>query len=169
MDESYSGLMMKAAIDDTYYIKPLNDINSDTVVELTTIGVVDIDTSIMPDVFGLRAFDSGEPVVWVLPGAFGNTVRVLVPDDTAASIGFHDVILENLTNIPDYRARLISPRDITSLRRQWSSSLFADMHKRQADMETMRRDCKWEFDSEFGGAKAGTCPRCGVHVMFNLS
>ena len=36
------------------------------------------------------------------------------------------------------------------------------MHKRQADMESQRRDCKHE--SEFGGGRAGTCPHCGVYI-----
>ena len=46
-------------------------------------------------------------------------------------------------------------RDITSLRRRWPSSLFMEMYKRQADMETMCRACKREFDTEFGGGWAG--------------
>ena len=43
------------------------------------------------------------------------------------------------------------------------------MHMRQADMETLRRACKWEFHSEFGGGRAGTCPHCGTQVLSNLS
>ena len=39
--------------------------DQDTLVDLSTLGVVDLDTSIMPDVFGLRGFDSWEPVVRV--------------------------------------------------------------------------------------------------------
>ena len=112
----------------------------------------------MPDVFGLRAFDSREPVVRLLPGEFQNTIRVLMPDATAEPRGFHDIILEDLANTPNFCAR-----------RRWPSSVFANMHKRQADMETLRRDCKHQYDSEFGGGRAGTCPHCGVHVMSNLS
>ena len=76
-------------------MRPSNDISQDKRVDLTTLGVVDLDTFSMPDVFGLRAFDSWEPVVQVLPGEFGNTVRVLVPDATVMPVGFHDVMLEN--------------------------------------------------------------------------
>ena len=60
--------------------------------------------------FGLRAFDQREPVVRVLPGDFSNTVRVLVPDAR-----FHDVLIENLSNAPDYHARLVSTQDIISV------------------------------------------------------
>ena len=133
------------------------------------LGVVDLDTSIMPDVFGLRAFDHREPVVRMLLGEFENMVQVLVPDATATPVGFHDVLLENLSNTPDYRARIALPRDITSLRRRWPSFLFLDMHRRQPDMEIMRRACKREFDSEFGGGRAGACPHCGTQVLCNLS
>ena len=102
MDNSYGGGPLKAALDDYHCMKPLNDTNQDTIVDLTTLGVVDLDNSTMPDVFGLQAFNSREPVAWVLPGDFRNTNRVLVSDATAAPIGFHDVMLENLSNSPDY-------------------------------------------------------------------
>ena len=53
----------------------------------------------------------------------------------------------------------------------WPFSLFADMNKRQLDMESLHLDleCKQEFDSEIGGGRTGTCPHCGVHVIANLS
>ena len=93
---------------------------------------------------------------------------MLVPDATAMPVGFHDMI-ENISNMPDFRARMVAARDITSLRRCWPSSLFVDMHRRQAEMETLRRACKKEFDSEFGGGRAGTCPHCRTYVLCNLS
>ena len=40
--------------------------------------------------------DAREPVVRVLPGHFGNMVRVLVPDAAASPMEFHDIILEDL-------------------------------------------------------------------------
>ena len=73
MDNSYGGWPMKGAFDDTYCMRSSNDTYRDSVVDLTTLGVVDLDTSIVPDVFGLQAFDSWEPVVRVLPGDFPNT------------------------------------------------------------------------------------------------
>ena len=163
MDNSYGGWLKQAAFDDTYGMQSSNDTHVDSKVGLDTLGVVDL------DVFGLRAFDFREPVVWVLPGDFSNMVRVLVPDATATLVGFHDVMIENISSTPDYRTRMVSTRDITSLRRCWPSSLFMDMHRRQAEMETLRRACKREFDSEFGGGRAGTCPHCGTHVFSNMS
>ena len=59
-DCSYGGWPMKAAFDDTFCMWLSHDMDPDTVVDVYTLGVVDLDTSIMPDVFGLRAFDSGE-------------------------------------------------------------------------------------------------------------
>ena len=58
MDNAYGGGPLNAALDDYHCMRPLNDTNQDTIVDLTTLGVVDLDTSIMPNVFGLRAFDS---------------------------------------------------------------------------------------------------------------
>ena len=95
-----------------------NDLNQDKTVDLTSLGVVDLDISMMPDVFGLRVFVSREPVVRVLPGDFRNLVCVLVPDATAAPIGFHNIIIEDLSGTPDYRARRIVHGDVSSLRRR---------------------------------------------------
>ena len=53
-------------------------------------------------------------IVWVLPGEFSNTVRMLVPDVNAPVMS-------------------VSARDLTSLKRHWPSSLFADMNKRQVE------------------------------------
>ena len=49
----------------------------------------------------------------------------------------------NRSNTPDYHVRLVSATGLTSL--------LSAMNKRQADMESLCRDCKREFDSEFGG------------------
>ena len=88
-----------------------NDLNQDKTVDLTSLGVVDLDISMMPDVFGLRVFVSREPVVWDL-------VCVLVPDAMAAPIGFHNIIIEDLSGTPDYRARRIVHGDVSSIRRR---------------------------------------------------
>ena len=130
---------------------------------------MDLDTAIVPNVFGLRAFDPREPVARMLPGDFGNSVRVLVPDATTQPMGFHDSILEDVVGTQDDRARRIVPSDVTSLRRWWTAVLFETMHKRQADMEYLHRACRQRFDSEFGGRRTGTCPYCGVYILSNLS
>ena len=113
MDNTYEGWLIPVAFDDTYCIQPSNDTHRDLKVDLATLRVVDLDTSIVPDVFGLHAFDNWKPVVQVLAANFSNTVRVLVPYATATLVGFHDVLIENLSNTPDYHARLLSARGIT--------------------------------------------------------
>ena len=106
-------------MDDYRRMRPSNYLNQDEMVDLTTLGVVDLDTSLLPDVFGLRTFDYQEPVARVLPGDFRNSVRVLVSDATAAPMGFHDIIIEDLSGTPDFHARRIMPSDVSSLRRLW--------------------------------------------------
>ena len=93
------------------------DLKVDMIVDLSSLGVVDLDTSIVPDVFGLRAFDAQEPVVRALQGDFRNWVRVLVPD--AAATDFHDIVLEDLSGTLDSQARRIVCSDVTSLRKRW--------------------------------------------------
>ena len=93
-------------------------------MDLSTLGVLDLDTSITLDVFGLRAFDSRESVVLMLRGDFQNLVLVLAPDATAGPRGFHDIILEVLSGTPNYWAGRIVPSDATTLRRRWPPSLI---------------------------------------------
>ena len=119
MDNLYIEGPLKTFEDDYRRMRSSNDLIVDNVVDLSSLGVVDLDTSIVPDVFGLRAFDAQEPVAWALLGDFGNSVET--------------------------------------------------MHKRQADMEYLRHACRRQYDSEFGGGRAGTCPHCGVYVISNLA
>ena len=42
--------------------------------------------------------------------------------------------------------------------------MYEHMHKRQADMEYLRRAFRRQYDSEFGGGHAGTCPHCGIYI-----
>ena len=98
---SYERWPLKAAFDYMYMfcMRPSHDIDQDTLENLTTLGVVDLDI-----------FDSRKLVVRVLPGEFVNTIRMLVPDATAMPIGFHDVMMENLITMPDrYRQRILPP------------------------------------------------------------
>ena len=76
-------------------------------------------------------------------------------DVNASPVWFHDVLVDNLSNTPDYHVQPVSARDLTLVKRYWPSSLFAGMTKLQVEMESLRRECKQEFDSEFGGGLAG--------------
>ena len=70
----YVEWLIPLTFDHRYCMRPSNDVNRDSDVDLTTLGVVTLDTTIVPDVFGLHAFDNRAPVVQVLPGKFSNTV-----------------------------------------------------------------------------------------------
>ena len=125
-------------------------------MEVTSPGVVTLDTTVVPDVFGLHAFDNRAPVARCC----------LVSSRTRSECW---CLVENFSNTPDYHVQPVSARDITLLKRRWPSSLFAGMNKRQVEMESLCRECQWEFYGEFGGSRAGTCPHCGIHVIANLS
>ena len=149
----YADWLILMAFDDRHCMLPLNDVSRDLKMDLSSPGVVTLDTTIVPDVFGLHAFDHRAPAVRVLPGKFSNTVRVLVLDVNVAPVGFHDVLVANLSNTPVYHVKPVSARDLTLLKQCWPSSLFAMMNKRQVDMESLCRECKSEFDREFGGGQ----------------
>ena len=80
MDILYGDGPLRVYEDDYRRMRSLNDLNQDKLVDLSTIGLVDLDTSISPDVFSLRTFDSRKPV-----------------DSTEGPMGFHDIILGDLT------------------------------------------------------------------------
>ena len=75
----YEEWLIPVAFDITYCMRPSNDADRDSKVDLTTLGVVNLDTSIVPDVFGLHAFDNREPIVRVRPetGSTGAAGRIL--------------------------------------------------------------------------------------------
>ena len=57
----------------------------------------------------------------------------------AAASPVNYIVLEDVRATPEFRAPRIVPTEVTSLRRRWPSVLFATMHKRQNDMEGLRR------------------------------
>ena len=87
-----------------------HDENGSIQMNMYSLGVMDLDWSISPDVFGLRAFDEEQPVKRMLPGSSPCELRLMLPDDKLGIDGFHDVIIENLSATP------VTPADITSLR-----------------------------------------------------
>ena len=155
---------MAKHVDDYYCMRSSNDNDRADPVGLSSLGVVDLDTSIVPDVFGLRAFDSREPIYRMLPGQFPNELCVLIPDAGATPVDFHDIIMSDLRATPEWRARRIMPSDVTSLRRSWPKILFATIHKRQADMENLRRSCRHRPERAFSHGRPGYCPQCKEYV-----
>ena len=101
-----------------------HDENGSTQMNLYSLGVMDMDLSISPDVFGLQAFDNTKPVTRMLPGSSPCELRLMVPDDKLGKDGFHDVLIENLSGTPTWRSSLVSAAEITTLRRQWPDKAF---------------------------------------------
>ena len=111
-------------------------------MNLESPGVVELDTSVIPDVLGLRVLYEDVKPTRVLPGKAQNSVRVLVPDARAKPRGFHDVTLVDMTNVS---GPAVSMADMSHLRRQWPTSLLMEMTRRQTDLELLRRECKHRF------------------------
>ena len=74
-----------------------HDKNESIQINMYSLGVMDLDLSISPDVFGLRAFDAEQPVKRMLPGSSPCELRLMLPDDKLGIDGFHDVIIDNLS------------------------------------------------------------------------
>ena len=77
---------------------------------------------------------------------------------------FHDIIMSDLRATAEWRARRIILSDVTLLRRRWPKILFATMHKRQADMENLRRLCRHRLERAFSHGRPGYCPQCKEYV-----
>ena len=95
-----------------------HDENGSMQMNMYSLGVMDLDLSISPDVFGLRAFDNEKFVTRMLPGSSPCELRLMIPDDKLGKDGFHDVIIENLSGTPTWRSSHVSPAEVTTLRRQ---------------------------------------------------
>ena len=104
-------------------------------MDMCSLGVVDLDLSIRPDAFGLRAFDHRKTLTRMLPGATPCELQLLLPDSTMGSDGFHDIMIENLAAAPAWRSSHVSPTDMTALRRCWPRAVFRTMRRHRPDME----------------------------------
>ena len=90
--------------------------------------MTDLDLSISPDVFGLRAFDKTKDVTRMLPGSSPCELRLMVPDDKLGKNGFHDVMIENLSGTPAWRSSYVSPAEVTYTgRKQFSKPYDAGL------------------------------------------
>ena len=50
-----------------------------------------------------------------------------------------------------------------------ADGLFATMHKRQADMERFRRECRQRSERAFSSGRSGVCPQCEEYVVGALA
>ena len=101
-----------------------NDPNGSEVTNLCSLGVVDLDLSLCPDVFGLKAFDKNFPITRMLPGSSPCKLRLLLPDTNIGKNGFHDVLVDNLIGSSTWRSRHVSLSDVIALRRRWPKAVF---------------------------------------------
>ena len=62
-------------------MKRSHDENGSIQMNMYSLGVMDLDLSISPDGFGLRAFDDTKPVTRMLPGSSPCELRLMLPDD----------------------------------------------------------------------------------------
>ena len=116
-----------------------NDPSESEPTYLGSLGVMDLDLTVCPDVFGLRAFDEKMPITRMLPGSSPCDLRLLIPDAGIGQDGFHDVIIENLLGTLTWRSKHVSPADVIGLRRRWPKAVLQVMRERSVEMEDLRR------------------------------
>ena len=168
MDNPSYGSPVRSYVNDHYSIHVSNDGDTSEPNHLFSLGVVDLDLSISPDAFGLRAFDVSKPLTCLLPGQFTQQLRLFIPDLGIAQAGFHDVVIENHAATPTWRSRHLPPGDVTYLRRRWPKAVFRTMQKQLMEMEQLRqRSChrpEWEFCHNW----PGFCSLCQEQVATPL-
>ena len=89
-----------------------NDPSESEPTYLGSLGVLDLDLTVCPHVFGLRAFDEKMPITRMLPGSSPCDMRLLIPDAGIGQDGFHDVVIENLLGTSTWRSKYVSPADV---------------------------------------------------------
>ena len=104
-----------------------NDEDGSEATNLCSLGVVDLDLLVSPDVFGLRAFDESLPITRMLPGSTPCDLRLLLPDSAIGKDGFHDVVVQNLTASSTWRSRQVAPSDVMKIRQRWPKAVFQVM------------------------------------------
>ena len=116
-----------------------NDPGESEPTYLGSLGVLDLDLTVCPDAFGLRAFDEKMPITRMLPGSSPCDLRLLIPDTGIGQDGFHDVIIENLLGTSNWRSKHVTPADVIGLSRRWPKAVFHVMRERSVEMEDLRR------------------------------
>ena len=132
--------------------------------DMCSLGVVDLDLSLSPNAFGLRAFDNKKPLTRMLPGSSRCELRLMLPDSKLGTDGFHDVLIDNLTASPSWQSGHISPADVTALRRRWPRAVFKTMRRRAQEVERLRRGARLRPDRAFCHSAPGFCPVCEVRI-----
>ena len=144
-----------------------NDISDTEPTYLDSLGVMDLDTSLNPDAFGLRAFDRKRPITRMLPGSGPCDLRLLIPDAGLGKAGFHDVVIENLLGTSIWRSKHVTPGDVIGLRRRWPTAVFHVMRERGVELEDLRRKAYlgqlWRCPVEWCAVWKGSVRECRDH------
>ena len=145
-----------------------NDPNESEPTHLGSLGVLDLDLTVCPDVFGLGAFDEKMPITRTLPGSSPCDLRLLIPDAGIGQDGFHDVVIENLLGTSTWRSRYVSPADVIGLRRRWPQAVFHVMRERCVEMEDLRRKAYTGDQPAYRYTGRGYCPVCEIKTEHSL-
>ena len=127
---------------------------------LDSLGVLDLDISLCPDAFGLRAFGEKMPITRMLPGSGPCDLRLLIPDAGLGKEGFHDVVIENLLGTSVWRSKHVTPADVIGLRQRWPRAVFHVMRERSVEMEDLRRKAYTSGQPAYRYTGRGYCPVC---------
>ena len=112
-------------------------------MNMDLLGVMDLDLSISPDVFGLRAFNEDSPITRMLPGSTRCELWLMQPDAKLGMDGFHGIIIDNLTASPT-------------------------LSRRAPDVERLRRKARKRSDQAFRHSGPGYCTVCEERVYTAL-
>ena len=145
-----------------------HDASESEPTDLDSLGVLDLDLTVCPDVFGLKAFDDEMPVTRMLPGSGQCDLRLLIPDAGIGQKGFHDVVIENLLGTSNWRANFVTPADVIGLRQCWPKAVFQVMRERSVEMEDMRRLAYMGNEPAYRYTGWGYCPVCAVKSDYGL-
>ena len=99
-------------------------------MDMCSLGVVDLDLSSTPD----RQIYGSTPC----------ELRLMLPDSTMGSDGFHDIMIENLAATPAWWST-----DMTALHRRWPWAVFRTMNRHGPDMERLHCGAQHQPDRAF--------------------
>ena len=93
MDTLANSSPIRTYMDNYHSMRVSHDAHRSDPKDLCSLGVVDLDVSLSPDAFGLRAFDISKPLTRMLPGSSPCELRLMLPDSDIVPEGFHGVSL----------------------------------------------------------------------------
>ena len=73
-------------------------------------------------------------------------------------------MIENLSGTPTWRSSLVSPAEVTTLRRHWPKAVFETLRRRAPDIERLCRDTPKRTDKAFRYGGPGYCAVCDIRV-----